>query len=31
MEEQFIYFPVRAGMELHPEALKLVDDEVRLW
>src|SRR5260370_6763813 len=27
MEEQFIHFPVRAEMELHPEALKLVDDE----
>src|SRR5712671_468849 len=27
MEEQFIPFPVRAEMELHPEALKLVDDE----
>src|SRR5262245_9570887 len=25
MEDQFI--PVRAGMELHPEALELVDDE----
>jgi len=27
MEEQFIHFPVRADVELHPEALKLVDDE----
>src|SRR6266849_1667637 len=27
MEEQFIHFPVRAEMELHPEALRLVDDE----
>jgi hypothetical protein len=27
MVEQFIHFPVRAEMELHPEALKLVDDE----
>jgi hypothetical protein len=27
MEEQFIHFPVRAEMELHPEALELVDDE----
>jgi hypothetical protein len=27
MEEQFIDFPVRAEMELHPEALRLVDDE----
>jgi hypothetical protein len=27
MEDQFIHFPVRAEMELHPEALKLVDDE----
>src|SRR5262249_54232824 len=27
MEEQFIHFPVRPEMELHPEALKLVDDE----
>jgi hypothetical protein len=27
MEEQFIHFPVRAEVELHPEALKLVDDE----
>src|SRR5712672_3567659 len=27
MEEQFIHFPVRAEMELHPESLKLVDDE----
>jgi len=27
MEEQFIHFPVRAEMELHPEALNLVDDE----
>ena len=27
IEEQFIHFPVRAEMELHPEALKLVDDE----
>jgi hypothetical protein len=27
MEEQFIHFPVRAEMELHPEALKLVEDE----
>jgi hypothetical protein len=27
MEEQFIHFPVRTEMELHPEALKLVDDE----
>src|SRR5262245_39581377 len=24
MEEQFIHFPVRAQMELHPEALKLI-------
>jgi hypothetical protein len=31
MEDQFVHVPVRAGMELHPEALKLVDDEVRLW
>jgi hypothetical protein len=27
MEEQLIHFPVLADMELHPEALKLVDDE----
>ena len=27
MEEQFIHFPVRAEMELQPEALKLVDNE----
>ena len=27
MEEQFIHFPVRAGMELHPEALEAVDDK----
>ena len=27
MEEQFIHFPIRAEMELHPEALTLVDDE----
>jgi hypothetical protein len=27
MEEQFIHFAVRAEMELHAEALKLVDDE----
>ncbi len=27
MEEQFIRFPVRTEVELHPEALKLVDDE----
>ena len=27
MEEQFIHLPVRAEMELHPEALRLVDDE----
>jgi hypothetical protein len=27
MEDQFIYFPVRAEVELHPEALELVDDE----
>ena len=27
MDDQFVYFPVWAGMELHPEALKLVDDE----
>ena len=27
MEEQFIHFPVRAEVELHLEALKLVDDE----
>jgi hypothetical protein len=27
MEKQFIHFPVRAKMELHPEALDLVDDE----
>ena len=27
MEDQFIRFPVRAEMELHPEALELVDDE----
>ena len=27
MEEQFIHVPVRAEMELHPEPLKLVDDE----
>jgi hypothetical protein len=27
MEEQFIHCPVRAEMKLHPEALKLVDDE----
>ena len=28
MEEQFVHFPVRAEMELYPEALKLVDDEL---
>ena len=27
MEEQFIHFPVRAEMELHPEALELVEDK----
>ena len=27
MEDQFVHFPVRAEMELYPEALKLVDDE----
>jgi hypothetical protein len=27
MEEQFVHFPVGAEMELHPEALTLVDDE----
>lgn len=27
MKEQFIHLPVRAGMELHPEAFELVDDE----
>jgi hypothetical protein len=27
MEGQFIRFPVRTEVELHPEALKLVDDE----
>ena len=27
MEDQFIRFPVRAEMELHPEAFKLVDHE----
>ena len=27
MEDQFIRFPVGAEMELHPEALELVDDE----
>ena len=27
MEEQFIHFPARAEVELHPEALRLVDDE----
>src|SRR5215471_3458746 len=27
MEEQFIHFSARPEMELHPEALKLVDDE----
>ena len=27
MEEQFIHFPIRAETELHPEALKRVDDE----
>jgi len=27
MQEQFIHFPIRAEMELHPEARKLVDDE----
>jgi len=27
MEEQFIHLPVRAEMELHPEALGLLDDE----
>ena len=27
MEDQLIRFPVRAEMELHPEALKPVDDE----
>jgi hypothetical protein len=27
MKEQFIHFPVRTNMELHPEALELVDDE----
>ena len=27
MEDQFIHIPVRADMELHPEALKPVDDE----
>ena len=27
MEDQFIRFPVGAELELHPEALELVDDE----
>jgi hypothetical protein len=27
MEEQFIHFPVRPEVELHPQALKLVDDK----
>jgi hypothetical protein len=27
MEDQFIYIPIRAAVELHPEALELVDDE----
>ena len=27
MEEQFIHFPVRSEVELHPEALELVDDK----
>ena len=27
MEDQFIHIPVRAEVELHPEALELVDDE----
>src|SRR5882757_3342364 len=27
MEEQLIHSPLRAEIELHPEALKLVDDE----
>ena len=27
MEEQFIHFPVRAQMELHPEAIEVVDDK----
>jgi len=27
MEDQFIHFPVRAEVELHPEALELVDDK----
>jgi hypothetical protein len=27
MEEQFIHLPIRAEMELHPEALKLFDDD----
>ena len=26
MEEQFIHFPIRAEMELHPEAVTLVDE-----
>jgi hypothetical protein len=25
MEDQFIHFPIRAEVELHPEALELVD------
>jgi hypothetical protein len=27
MEEQFIRFPVRAEMEVHPEALEVIDGE----
>jgi hypothetical protein len=27
VEDQFIHTPVRAGTELHPEALKCVNDE----